>query len=123
MAAALAGQGVIYQPDFIVGGALAKCALTALELDQPMLDLGGLHVLFPPDRRPPAKVRAMIDYLVRPSRNDLDPLVDDRHRNRPGQCLQSFTALNRSELPITLTEDRAMAAAAMMGESSSPNTG
>ncbi|MNY67549.1 hypothetical protein D3C86_2051590 [compost metagenome] len=36
----------------------------ALVLDQPALDLGGLHVLFPPDRRPPAKVRAMIDYLV-----------------------------------------------------------
>ncbi|MGE3744487.1 MAG: LysR substrate-binding domain-containing protein [Sphingomonadaceae bacterium] len=64
LAAALAGQGVIYQPDFIVGGALAQGALVALELDQPLLDLGGLHVLLPPDRRPPAKVRAMIDYLV-----------------------------------------------------------
>ena len=64
LAAALGGQGVIYQPRFIVGDALAAGALVALELDQPALDLGGLHVLFPADRRPPAKVRAMIDYLV-----------------------------------------------------------
>lgn len=64
LAAAIGGQGVIYQPDFIVTDALARGALVALELDQPALDLGGLHVLFPQDRRPPAKVRAMIDYLV-----------------------------------------------------------
>lgn len=64
LAAALAGQGVIYQPDFIVGDALAQGALVALGLDRPMLDLGGLHILFPPDRRQPAKVRAMIDYLI-----------------------------------------------------------
>ncbi|WP_159912534.1 LysR family transcriptional regulator [Pantoea sp. 18069] len=64
LAAAIGGQGVIYQPSFIVAEALASGALVALALDQPALDLGGLHVLFPPDRRPPAKVRAMIDYLV-----------------------------------------------------------
>jgi DNA-binding transcriptional LysR family regulator len=64
LVAALGGQGVIYQPNFIVGEALARGTLVALELDQPTLDLGGLHVLFLPDRRPPAKVRAMIDYLV-----------------------------------------------------------
>lgn len=64
LAAALAGQGLIYQPDFIVGEALARGTLVALELDQPTFEPGGLHVLFPPDRRPPAKTRAMIDYLV-----------------------------------------------------------
>lgn len=64
LAAALGGQGVIYQPDFIVGNALARGELVQLELDQDPLDIGGLHVLFPPDRRPPVKVRAMIDYLV-----------------------------------------------------------
>lgn len=64
VAAALGGQGVIYQPNFIVGEALARGTLVALELDQPTHDLGGLHVLFPPDRRPPAKVWAMIDYLI-----------------------------------------------------------
>ncbi|CAM3844845.1 LysR family transcriptional regulator [Bordetella tumulicola] len=64
LTAALAGQGVIYQPDFIVGDAVAQGSLIALELDHPMLDLGGIHILFRPDRRPPAKVRAMIDYLA-----------------------------------------------------------
>lgn len=35
-----------------------------LELDRPLIELGGIHVLYPPDRRPPAKVRVMIDYLA-----------------------------------------------------------
>src|SRR3546814_1147649 len=35
-----------------------------LELDKPVVELGGIHVLYPPDRRPPAKVRVMIDYLA-----------------------------------------------------------
>lgn len=64
VAAAVRDQGIIYQPHFIVGEALAAGALVALELDRPPMDLGGIHVLGPPDRRPPAKVRAMIDYLV-----------------------------------------------------------
>lgn len=64
LAAAVAGQGIIYQPDFIVAPALASGALTEIVLDQPALELGGVFVLFPQDRRPPAKVRAMIDYLV-----------------------------------------------------------
>nr|WP_239552878.1 LysR family transcriptional regulator [Oceanisphaera litoralis] len=64
LAAALAGQGIIYQPHFIVTDALARQQLVALELDQPTHDLGGAHILFPPGHRQPAKVRAMIDYLV-----------------------------------------------------------
>jgi len=63
LAAALGGQGIIYQPHFIVGDALKRGALVALELDRPVVELGGIHVLYPPDRRPPAKVRVMIDYL------------------------------------------------------------
>ena len=35
----------------------------------------------------------------------------------------SFTVRSRRALVITLTEDRAMAAAAICGESSQPNTG
>ena len=62
--AALGGQGVIYQPRFIVGDALTRGDLVALELDYPPLALGGIHVLYPPDRRAPAKVRAMVDYLA-----------------------------------------------------------
>lgn len=64
LAAAVHGQGVIYQPNFIVSEALANQSLIELELDHPTVDLGGLHVLFAPDRRLPLKVRAMLDYLV-----------------------------------------------------------
>jgi len=64
VAAAVGGQGVIYQPQFIVASALRSGELVALELDQPCMGLGGIHVVYPPDRRPPAKVRVMIDYLV-----------------------------------------------------------
>lgn len=64
VAAAMRGQGIIYQPQFIVGEAVARGELVVLTLDKPPVELGGIHVLYPPDRRPPAKVRAMIDYLV-----------------------------------------------------------
>ncbi|WP_199361839.1 LysR family transcriptional regulator [Luteimonas sp. MC1750] len=64
LAAAVRGQGIIYQPGFIVDAALARGELVALELDRPTVALGGIHVLYPPDRRPPAKVRVMIDYLA-----------------------------------------------------------
>lgn len=64
LAAAIQGQGIIYQPRFIVGQAVERGELVELELDRPPMDLGGIHVLYPPDRRPPAKVRVMIDYLA-----------------------------------------------------------
>lgn len=64
LAAALGGQGLIYQPTYIVAGALARGELVTLELDAPTCPLGGIHALYPPDRRPPAKVRAMIDFLL-----------------------------------------------------------
>jgi hypothetical protein len=44
------------------------------------------------------------------------------HRDPQG-CGYSCRVLSRSALVMTLTEDRAMAAAAMMGESSSPKAG
>ncbi|HMO44560.1 MAG TPA: LysR family transcriptional regulator [Rubrivivax sp.] len=65
LAAAVRGQGIIYQPEFIVGEAVKRGELVALQLDRPLVDLGGIHVLYPPDRRPPAKVRVMIDYLIK----------------------------------------------------------
>src|SRR5690606_10495610 len=64
LAAAIRHQGIIYQPEFIVSDAVALGDLVVLPLDKPPVDLGGIHVLYPPDRRPPAKVRVMIDYLV-----------------------------------------------------------
>lgn len=64
VSAAIAGQGIIYQPHFIVSEAITRGDLVALELDKSAMKLGGIHVLYPPDRRPPAKVRVMIDYLA-----------------------------------------------------------
>lgn len=65
LAAAVAGQGLIYQPHFIVSDALERGDLVELTLDKPAMKLGGIHVLYPPDHRPPAKVRVMIDYLAK----------------------------------------------------------
>lgn len=65
LAAALGGQGIVYQPDFIVGAALRAGTLVELQLDKPTVDPGGIHILYPPDRRPPAKVRVMIDFLAK----------------------------------------------------------
>lgn len=73
LAAAVRGQGIIYQPRFIVGEAVARGELVVLELDQPPMDLGGIHVFYPPDRRPPAKVRVMIDYLAEMFAQSLPP--------------------------------------------------
>jgi len=64
MAAAGRGQGIIYQPEFIVSDALARGELIPLTLDHPPLEPGGVYVLYSPDRRLPLKVRAMIDYLI-----------------------------------------------------------
>ena len=64
LTAALGGQGLIYEPSFIVGQAVARGALQALQLDHPPHDLGGIHVVWPAARHTPAKVRAMIDFLV-----------------------------------------------------------
>ncbi len=64
VAAAVGGQGIVYQPQFIVGEALRRGTLQVLTLDQPCYELGGIHAIYPRNRRPPAKVRAMIDYLA-----------------------------------------------------------
>ena len=56
---------VLYEPQFIVADAIRQGLLEEIKLDQPAADLGGIHLIYPPDRSPPAKVRAMIDFLVR----------------------------------------------------------
>lgn len=63
-AAALAGQGIIHQPTFIVADDLRAGRLVALTLDQPTIELGGIYAVFPPNRHPPAKVRAFIDFIA-----------------------------------------------------------
>ncbi len=63
-AAAIAGQGVIYQPTFIVADDLRAGTLVKLTLDQPTEELGGIYAVYLPDRNPAAKVRAFIDFVV-----------------------------------------------------------
>jgi len=62
--AAIAGQGVIYQPTFVVADDLRAGTLVALNLDQPTVELGGIYAVFLPDRHPAAKVRAFIDFIA-----------------------------------------------------------
>lgn len=62
--AAVAGLGVLYEPEFIVAEAIARGELEAVTLDAAAANLGGIHLIYLPDRSPPAKVRVMIDFLV-----------------------------------------------------------
>lgn len=63
-AAAIAGQGIIYQPTFIVADDLRAGTLVRLTLDQPTEELGGIYAVYLPDRNPAAKVRAFIDFCA-----------------------------------------------------------
>lgn len=64
VAAAAAGQGVVYQPTFLLADEIRNGRLTVLELDHDPIEIDGVYALYPPDRRPPAKVRVAIDFLV-----------------------------------------------------------
>ncbi len=64
VAAAIAGQGIVYGPRFIAADAIEDGRLSVIELDHKLLDLGGIYAVYPRDRRPPAKVRAMIGFLA-----------------------------------------------------------
>jgi DNA-binding transcriptional LysR family regulator len=63
LAAAIAGQGLIYQPTFIVADSIRAGTLTAVEMDHPTIEVG-IYVVFLPEHHPAAKVRAFIDFLV-----------------------------------------------------------
>ncbi|TGE02525.1 LysR family transcriptional regulator [Methylobacterium nonmethylotrophicum] len=63
VAAAAAGLGVIYQPTFLVAEALRRGSLVALDLGPiPTLPI---HAVMPSRRRPPAKVRVMVEFAAR----------------------------------------------------------
>jgi DNA-binding transcriptional LysR family regulator len=64
VAAAIAGQGLIYQPTFLVNGEIRAGRLVSVTLDHPAIDVAGVFALYPADRRPPAKVRTFIDFLA-----------------------------------------------------------
>ncbi len=63
-AATIAGQGLARQPTFIVADDLRAGALIALKLDLPEVESSAVYAVYLPDRRPPAKVRAFIDFLA-----------------------------------------------------------
>ena len=64
LAAAIAGQGLTYQPTFMLADAVHSGFLTSLELDHPPVDMGGVYAIYPPGGRLPAKARVFIDYLA-----------------------------------------------------------
>lgn len=64
IAAALAGQGIVYHPTFFVAHEIRAGRLVALALDHEPVALDGVFAAYPSDRRPPAKVRAIIDFLA-----------------------------------------------------------
>ncbi len=64
LAAAVAGQGVIYQPTFVAADELRAGTLVAIPLDHPTFEFGGIYAVYPPDRHPAAKLRAFIDFIA-----------------------------------------------------------
>jgi len=63
LAAALAGQGLIYQPTFLVGDGLRSGALVRVLPDLPTYELS-VHAVLPSGRQAPAKVRAVVAFLA-----------------------------------------------------------
>jgi DNA-binding transcriptional LysR family regulator len=63
-AAAVAGQGIIYQPTFVIADDLRAGTLVTIALDRPTVEFGGIYAVYLPERNPPAKLRAFIDFLV-----------------------------------------------------------
>ena len=62
--------------------------------------------------------RELIPTRFAPARKPTSPFQGEVQRGQ-----SSFTLASRSALPMTLTEDSAIAAAAMIGDSKMPNTG
>lgn len=61
-AAALDGQGIIFQPDFMVDSDLSEGTLVALMPDYKAVELG-IYAIYPTRKHISAKVRALIDFL------------------------------------------------------------
>jgi DNA-binding transcriptional LysR family regulator len=63
LAAAVAGQGLIYQPTFIVGDGLRDGSLVPVLGGCPTYQLG-IHAVLPSGREAPAKVRTFLAFLA-----------------------------------------------------------
>jgi DNA-binding transcriptional LysR family regulator len=64
VAAAVAGEGITYQPTFLVRREIGAGLLVRLALDHEPIELDGIFAVYPSDRRPAAKVRTFIDFLA-----------------------------------------------------------
>jgi DNA-binding transcriptional LysR family regulator len=64
VAAAIAGQGIVYQPTFLVARPIHLGQLVPIRLDHEPIELDGIFAAYPSDRSPPAKVRSTIDFLA-----------------------------------------------------------
>ncbi|NKJ41499.1 LysR family transcriptional regulator [Novosphingobium sp. SG720] len=62
--AAAAGLGLVYGPRFIAARALREGRLVEVPLDQPLAQLGAIHAVTHPSRRPAARTRAWIEFLA-----------------------------------------------------------
>jgi DNA-binding transcriptional LysR family regulator len=62
-AAALDNQGIILQPDFIVGPDLERGALVELMPEYRSIELG-IHVVYATRKHLPLKTRRLVDFLV-----------------------------------------------------------
>jgi DNA-binding transcriptional LysR family regulator len=63
-AAALAGQGIAYQPTFLLADDLRAGRLVPIRLDHPTFQFANVSAVYAPDRHVPAKVRLLIDFLA-----------------------------------------------------------
>ena len=62
-AAALSGQGIVLQPDFLVGGDLRDGRLVEVMPGWRSVELG-IYAVYPSRKHLPAKVRRLVDFLV-----------------------------------------------------------
>ena len=62
-AAALAHQGIVLQPTFVVADALAAGSLVQVLADHRGEELG-VYAVYPPRRQPAARVRVFVDFLA-----------------------------------------------------------
>lgn len=62
--AAAEGLGLVYGPRFIAARALREGRLVEVYLDQPLAQLGAIHAVTHPSRRPAARTRAWIEFLA-----------------------------------------------------------
>ena len=62
--AAIAGQGLVYLPSFIVHDAIVSGDLTVIHLDHEHFEFGSIYAVYLPTERIPPKIRVFIDFLV-----------------------------------------------------------